>query len=492
MCRSVSAHLIVCLSKLPSANVSPQIAIARLYDGEPVEPVDPVPPPRSIHRQETLLNGIPPVSLSSERSGLEPAPRVVAQPENHSTYDAPFLIQLALLPFNLFYGVLSKTLGLFSYLFPFLPRLLGRLSGRTGSRASRRTTSGRRPLQPRDTAARFIRELEEQYGGAIAQLPFAESSYAEAYDKAKRELKFLVVVLLSLEHDDTASFVRDTLASPEAVAFLANPQNNMLLWAGNVQDAEAYQVANQLNCTKFPFVGLIVHTPSVSSMAMSVVLRLAGPTPPATFVAKIQTTVNQHANALSTARAQRAEQQAARDLRESQNDAYERSLAQDRERARRKREAEEARKRAEQEAEAKAQAAAQQAKLLEQWRQWRANSIETEPATGTGAVRISVRLPTGVRLTRSFRPDAPIEEVYALVECHELLKDGVSEGGAAVQKPAGFEHSYKFQLVSPMPREVYDLAKGGTVKERIGRSGNLIVERLVDDDDEDDEDEDEE
>jgi len=30
------------------------------------------------------------------------------------------------------------------------------------------------------------------------------------------------------------------------------------------------------------------------------------------------------------------------------------------------------------------------------------------------------------------------------------------------------------------------------VKERIGRSGNLIVERLVDDDDEDDEDEDEE
>jgi FAS-associated factor 2 len=52
---------------------------------------------------------------------------------------------------------------------------------------------------------------------------------------------------------------------------------------------------------------------------------------------------------------------------------------------------------------------------------------------------------------------------------------------------------YKFQLVSPMPREVYDLEKTGSLKERIGRSGNLIVERIVGEDDSDeDEDDDEE
>ena len=47
-----------------------------------------------------------------------------------------------------------------------------------------------------------------------------------------------------------------------------------------------------------------------------------------------------------------------------------------------------------------------------------------------------------------------------------------------VQEPRDFEHEYGFRLVSPMPREVYELKAGGTVKERIGRSGNLIVERI--------------
>jgi FAS-associated factor 2 len=62
-----------------------------------------------------------------------------------------------------------------------------------------------------------------------------------------------------------------------------------------------------------------------------------------------------------------------------------------------------------------------------------------------------------------------------------------------VQEPEGYEHVYKFQLVSPMPREVYDLNKTGSLRERIGRSGNLIVERVVgEDDEEDEEDEDDE
>jgi FAS-associated factor 2 len=38
---------------------------------------------------------------------------------------------------------------------------------------------------------------------------------------------------------------------------------------------------------------------------------------------------------------------------------------------------------------------------------------------------------------------------------------------------------------------VYNLEKTGSLRERIGRSGNLIVERIVGEDDEEDEDEDE-
>jgi FAS-associated factor 2 len=60
-----------------------------------------------------------------------------------------------------------------------------------------------------------------------------------------------------------------------------------------------------------------------------------------------------------------------------------------------------------------------------------------------------------------------------------------------IQEPADYEHVYRFRLVSPMPREVFDLDKPGNLRERIGRSGNLIVEKVIDEDDEEDDSEEE-
>ena len=108
-------------------------------------------------------------------------------------------------------------------------------------------------------------------------------------------------------------------------------------------------------------------------------------------------------------------------------------------------------------------------------------------------MRVSVRLASGERVVRKFRSDAELEELYAFVQCYDLLGEegdaGVSEKEA--QEPENYEHVYKFQLVSPMPREVYDLEKTGTLKERIGRSGNLIVERIIGEDESDEDDDDE-
>ena len=84
-------------------------------------------------------------------------------------------------------------------------------------------------------------------------------------------------------------------------------------------------------------------------------------------------------------------------------------------------------------------------------------------------------MPSGDRVVRKFAPDTSIEELYAFVECYDLLQDDAAEAGA--EKPPSYNHEYKFVLVSPMPREEFGLEKGGTVRERIGRSGNLIVER---------------
>ena len=292
-----------------------------------------------------------------------------------------------------------------------------------------------------------------------------------------------MVVLFSPEHDDTSTFVRETLLSEDVVNYVKDPQNKIILWAGNVQDSEAYQVSNTLNCSKFPFASLIVHTPQDSSTSMSTVARLTGLQPASGFLAKLRTAIAQHSAALDRVRATRNEQQATRNLREEQNSAYERSLAQDRERARQRREVAAAQARAEQEARAKADAEEQEVRKVEQWKRWRAQSISAEPGSGvTDVTRVSIRLTTGERVIRRFAENAEMEELYAFIECYDLLKTG--EGLSAATEPTGYKHNYKFRLVSPMPRVVYDIKGGGTVASKLGRSGNLIVEPINDEDDE--------
>ena len=398
------------------------------------------------------------------------------QPESQKTYRPPLLLSILFTPFNILFRLLTGSLSLFGYLFPFLPRLLPRISG---GAAPARSRTGRRPLNPRDTAARFAREFEEEYG--THELPFYEGGYAQAYDLAKKELRFLMVVLFSPEHDDTSTFVRETLLSQEVSSFVKDPQNKVILWAGNVQDSEAYQVSNALNCSKFPFAALIVHTPQDSSTSMSTIARVTGLQPASAFVAKLRTATAQHSAALDRVRATRNEQQATRNLREEQNSAYERSLAQDRERARQRREAEAAQARAEQEARAKADAEIREVQKAEQWKRWRAQSISAEPGPSVKDVtRISIRLTSGERVIRRFAESADVEELYAFVECYNVMKAG--EDLSVVTEPTGYEHKYRFRLVSPMPRVVYDVESGGTVAGKLGRSGNLIVEPISDED----------
>ncbi|KAI8932693.1 hypothetical protein NX059_010186 [Plenodomus lindquistii] len=495
-----------------------QIAIARFFDGEPAE--DPVaaaaaaaPAPQDIRRQETLLNGFTssPRSSSSSvrRVRIEPAPRVVPQPEGQVATQVPLVLAIVFAPFSLVYSLLGKWLRFMGWLFPFLPRAWGRVTASNiRSTSTRSSASGRRPLNPRDTAARFIREFEEEYG--THQLPFFESGYAQAFDLAKKNLQFLLVVLVSPEHDATSSFIRDTLLSPSVVSFLRDPENNIILWAGNVQDSEAYQVSSALSCTKFPFTGLIVHTPQVSSTAMGIATRIAGPTSPAQYISKLKAAMRTHAEPLNRVRNQRAEQAATRNIRQQQDSAYERSLAVDRERARKKKEEAERKAREEKEALEKQQAEQRYKQNLQQWRKYRASTIKPEPpanADPKDIVRISLRMPNAERVVRRFDAQAEIEELYAFVECFDLLtskssststssgesgEGGLGSGDEKIDPPTGFQHEYGFLLVSPMPREVFDVEKGGTIRERIGRSGNLIVEMVDGEDGEEDEEDEEE
>lgn len=455
-----------------------KIAVSKFFDGEGPDPVeqaraaiDDPSPPRQTRQTQNLMSED--LSAAPFSPAVEAAPRVHTQTGEQPVHRPPFILALLFAPFNLLYRLLTGSFRIFGTLFPFLPRLFN-ITANSVLQGARRNTIGRRALGPQDTAARFIREFEEQYG--THSVGFLENGYNMALEKAHKDLKFLLVILLSPEHDDTNGWVRDTLLSREVTDFINEPQNGIIVWGGNVQDSEAYQVSHALRCTKFPFATLIVHTPNVSSTAMSVVSRISGVSSPSEFVEKLRTAISQNQEPLERIRSTRAEQQASRSLREQQDSAYERSLAIDRERARQRREAEAEQRRQEQ-ATAERQAAEEKRRQnVDQWKRWRAQYIPAEPGTDIKeTVRISIRLPSGERVIRRFMFEADIEELYAFVECYDVLQDPTTN---KADKPEGFEHEYRFQLVSPMPRTVYEVATGGTIGEKIGRGGNLLVETL--------------
>jgi FAS-associated factor 2 len=104
------------------------------------------------------------------------------------------------------------------------------------SRFNLRFRPVRRQLAPRDAASRFIREFEELYGRR--HIPFEDVGYAEATRRAKENLQFLMVVLVSEEHDDTAAFCKDVLCDDQLREWTTS--NDCVIWAGNVADSESH------------------------------------------------------------------------------------------------------------------------------------------------------------------------------------------------------------------------------------------------------------
>lgn len=481
-----------------------QIAITRFFEGEPTS--DPlaeaqaaaaaVPAPTSRQYANLQHDAILPTPPSSLRvSSPDTAHRIDTVSAHHvPTYRPPFLLSILLTPFNILYRVLSTVLSPLSFLTPsFVSRFISNF-------LSRSPRPNRRALPPGETAHRFIREFNEIYPTEDeSALPWTETGYNLALDNAKDGQKFLIVVLISPSHDETHTFVTELLQSSQFREFLNSHRDEVILWGGNVQDAEAYQVSSLLACSKFPFAALICQTPdspastSASGGKMTVISRLTGTMAPPEFVTKLRTAMTNHQAALRAARTQRVEQQAQRNLRQEQDSAYERSLAQDRERARRRKEEEQRKADEEKEALKKQQEAERWQQRMHQWKRWRAQSLSQEPgADAKDAVRVSIRMPNGERVIRKFLPDADLEELYAFVECYSIVKGRETgeidvEDEKDVEEPEGYEHEYKFQLVSPMPRAVFSLSGGGSVIDRVGRGANLMVETIAgDEEDEED------
>lgn len=470
-----------------------QLAIAEFFDGEGPSSASEVTDtenhnddiPRVASRYDTLQDNLmgmdEPRVPRSEQTEL--APRVVLR--SPITQDPPFFLRVLLAPFHAGYRFAAFLLYCIFYILSFLPESMRPRAVTATMRKGWKSTNGRRMLLPQDTAARFKREFEEEYGEH--SLPFFEGGHAQAMDTAKRDVKFLLIILIAPENDDTEPFTKQTLMSPEVTNFIKDPSNNLVLWAGNILDSEAYQVSLEYNCTKFPTSILVSMTPREGSTRMGIIKRLTGPMPPATYLAALQGAMTRYAPDLDSVRAERVALEATRNLRIEQDAAYQRSLAIDLEKARKRREAEQAAAAAEKKAQEEALAAERLEQKRQQWRKWRATTVAAE-SVAKDAVRLALNMPqssSAGRVVHKFSKETTLEELYAYVECYDLLNEAA--GSVKVSRPEDYQHEYTFRISSVMPRETLHPSEQVTVAEKVGRGGNLIVEDIPHDETDDDE-----
>ncbi|KAJ2215376.1 Ubx domain-containing protein [Coemansia sp. RSA 1813] len=341
-------------------------------------------------------------------------------------------------------------------------------------------------------AAQFKDYFERIYGSNHP--PFFAGTYTRALETARRELKYLVVILWSKEHDDTERFGQ-ALTHSRVIEFLSSPR--YIVWVGDVSCSEAYRAAARLGVSAYPFVGLAALKPEPqlgtgssgnNRFRLQVVARIEGLAGPVDanntdalareLVRRLGAPIEANEQALHAARREQEARDSDRRIREQQNAAYEASLARDRERERlaREREQSEHAQRAEEE---------RRQRELKNWEnrreQWRwatlarivreekndsnnsGNAGDGIPAKKRSAGRLQLRLEDGTRLVKTFAADTTMQDVFDFVETRGVAKEWEAlkttphgDDLDAIQFPEEYTHEYDFALVSQFPRVVFD------------------------------------
>ncbi|KAJ1929708.1 Ubx domain-containing protein [Tieghemiomyces parasiticus] len=281
--------------------------------------------------------------------------------------------------------------------------------------------------------SRFISQFELEYGSR--RPPFLECTYAQAVATAREELRCLLVILISEEHDDTPEFCR-RLVDEDFRSFLE--RRNLMVWGGNVKYQQAYEVSTTLQASKYPFLAVVTPKYRSGSLRMAVAERIEGLLPVDQMLSQIEVKVQASDDALAAVRRSREEREAARRLREQQDQAYLDSLRADQEKERKLREKREA---------------------------------------------------EALRQRRKDERVLQEEDIYNFVDTRNLREAGASSDSdlanaeSATTLPADYQQTYKFRLVSPMPRQVFEPSNAPICEafQAVWPSTSLIIEEIEDD-----------
>ncbi|ORZ33016.1 hypothetical protein BCR44DRAFT_58581 [Catenaria anguillulae PL171] len=309
------------------------------------------------------------------------------------------------------YHVLASLYAVLATLLPFLPKL-----GRPRHTLLSGTDTQLGGATYDHAVARYDKLYTSQHP------PFYRGSYRQLVDDVKQKLEFALVYLHSEDHDSTERFCKETLADAEFAALLAEHRIN--LYYGPMDHPEPYEVSSLLTATSYPFLALITLNSIHGVTKPTVVFRSEGYVPAATLVAKLRDAVQTHGLFVATIRQEREQREAERRMRAMQDEAYQASLARDRERQRQ----------AEQEAERKRKAEEdkrqKRAALIQQLRDRKAKraalratySPTTEPTSATpNRTLVQVACPTGRACAAHFVDSDPVRHLYEYVESLDPL-----------------------------------------------------------------------
>lgn len=309
--------------------------------------------------------------------------------------------------------------------------------------------SGANRSDPIDNADRFIRELEYNLSPSQPMHslpPFFQGSYTQALFMATNRAKFLFVYLAHPSSENSVGMFENIVTAPEFTAFFNDPA--FIIWGGDLTSSESYQLANSLNVTKFPFLGLMCLTRTTTMMPLGPVKSV----PKISLILKVQGRINDRVkaqNIISTKFRARISKYDGdlKDIRDElmnkfvsqvlvkqQNINYQNLLARDR---------------------AKKQKKEREGKFSAYLKLRAAyfDELQKQPPAPNKA-RVGIRFADGTRVTLALPDTVEVPEIYEFVEIHRRgyaggLQDGPTQSTAQSLQVA--PDDFKFTLVSSVP-----------------------------------------
>lgn len=310
--------------------------------------------------------------------------------------------------------------------------------------------------------------------------PFFQGSYSQALYMANSRAKFLFVYLTNPHTEGSKSLFERVIINPSFIKLFADNEKT-IIWGGNVAHSEAYQLATNLNITKFPMLGLLClarttkmtpEGPRKEVARISLILKIQGGIRDSVDVdnliqSKFVKKMMRYEPELALMRAELREKYELDIMLRRQEEDYQKSLEQDRIKKRQKEDEE----------------------LLVKYLKWRQPYIlqviagSQPPPT----LRIAFKFEDGYRVTINFPQQSRIEDLFTYVELYkrEMLNTQyeVTISDEAAQSMFNRRpRNYKSRLTSTVPPRpsLNDLPLSTSIADVnfITPSGLLMVESI--------------